>query len=368
MKKFIISTILIISVAWGCDSTATKEEETDTSEILKLNKAQIKLAGIEIGPLAEQEIEMYVNARGVIDAPPENLATLSTPFGGYISYIKIYPGEKVSKGQLLAKITDPVYVQMQQEYLSLLSNLQFLEKDFERKNSLRTTESVSEKTLQEAQRDLNMTRAAVTGAEANLKLAGISAQNVLKTGVQAEVEVRSPINGYVTHVNANLGKYLQAGDVILEIVDPNHLHIELSVYNTDLPKIEAKQKIYFRLSGQTEEKTGYVKLINKAVNEETRSVLVHAHPDNEDDETLLVGTFVEARIIYNTVKIKALPLDGVVKGEYGFTAFRQIDNGFEPINFTGRIINGYWIEAPSLPDGTYVMKNAVKMLEVEAEE
>lgn len=364
-KNTLIFPLLFALAA--CNNAPEAEEESHVHELIVLSEAQIKMADITFAPLQAQEIELSFLAKGIIDAPPENLATLSTPYGGYVSFVQVYPGEKVKKGQLLARLKDPVYIQMQQEYLSQVSKLNFLEKDFERKNSLRTTESVSEKTLQEAQRDLEMTRISVAGLEASLKLAGISVASIKANGVQTEVDVRAPITGFVTSLNINMGKHMHAGEALLEIVNPEHLHIEIDVYSSDLPKIKEGQKIYYRISGNSDERTGFIKLINKAVSGDTRSVLVHAHPDDEDDDRLLIGTFIEARLVYGVEKMRVLPLAAVVKNEYNYTAYRKTPDGLEPITFEGENIARQWIDASALPDGEYVISGASRLVEIEEE-
>ena len=65
----------------------------------------------------------------------------------------------------------------------------------------------------------------------NRKLSGLKAYRLWKKNctIRSAINIYAPISGYVTEVNANIGKYTNT-DMLFEIVDTKHLHAELTVF------------------------------------------------------------------------------------------------------------------------------------------
>jgi cobalt-zinc-cadmium efflux system membrane fusion protein len=83
----------------------------------------------------------------------------------------------------------------------------------------------------------------------------------------------------------------------MEIVNTEHIHLELIVFEKDVSRIRKGQGIRFRipeLSAQVHE--GSVYLIGGIV-DENRTVTVHGHVDEESLDQLMVGMFVQADIL-----------------------------------------------------------------------
>jgi cobalt-zinc-cadmium efflux system membrane fusion protein len=364
-------TILYHSIAalflLACQSTPPEQETHEHDDIIPLSEKVIEMAGITFGEIENREIEEWIDVAGEVDAPPENRASISTPYGGYVTYVRVYEGDKIKKGQVLARLSDPVYVAIQSDYLEALVEFEFLQKDFERKKELLKNKSISDKQFDEAKRDYDSKRVSLNSLEASLRLAGIDPEQVKTKGIVKEVEIKSPIAGYARALNLNLGKHMEAGEVLLEVIDPTHIHLELAVFPNQIHLVDFKQKIYFRLTGTETEYTGFIKLINQSVDAEKRSITVHAHPD--DEELLLMpGTFVQARIVTGSKMGKSIPAGAVVKEDDHYMAFRKVDEGVEIIHFKAAWANAGWVDASELPAGIYVTAGAEKLQEFEAEE
>ena len=356
-----ITAALFTSLFVGCEQASEQEMTRSDSDQIMLTEEQMQRSGIIVGPLTVRDMPQTISCSGVIDVPPGNRASITTAYGGYITHTDIYPGEVVTKGQLLARLKDPLYVDLQRSYLEGQSKLVYLESDFARKSELRKNESVSEKAFQEAQRNVEAARVEVEALRAQLKIAGINPSHIEKNGVQDEVEVRAPINGYVTEVNVNLGAHLNEGDALFELIDPSHVHIELNVYPNDLSKLKVGQGVYYNIAGDDSLMHGEVYLINKAVSNKTRGIVIHVHPDDEEAENHLPGTFVQAKIIYNNQRKPVIPTTGVISTTEGYIAFRKVDGGFEEILFqTENEVNGY-LDASTLPKGEYILIGAKKV-------
>ena len=368
LKTYITFLALALTMLACSSKPEVAETQTDANEnFMAITSEQEKLAGITFGPIAEQDVEQTLSCSGIIDVPPANKISITTVYGGYITYTGVYPGDKVSKGQLLARLQDPMYIDLQRSYLEGLSKLEYLQADFERKTELQKTESVSSKQYQAAKRDLETVKIEVDALAAQLKMAGFNTAKIQRTGVQNEVEIRSPINGFVTNVKVNQGIHLASGEVLFELIDPSHVHIELNVYPNDLSKLAEGQWVYYRVAGSDVSRKGDIKLINKAVTADSRSILVHVHPEKEDEDDLLPGTFIQAEIVVSTKKGMVLPIGAVTRLENTYVAYLKVEGGVKAVFFSPEYVSQQYVDASTLPAGTYVQTGAEKLITMEDE-
>src|SRR5690606_30028833 len=135
-----------------------------------------------------------------------------------------------------ATIENPDYVQMQQDYLEAKSQLEYATSDYERQLQLSKENINAKKTLQQSISSYQILSARVNGLKEKIKVSGINLPSVEKGNIQSFINIYSPINGFVTRVNGNIGKFINHADVLFEIVDTEHLHAELTVFEKDVPK------------------------------------------------------------------------------------------------------------------------------------
>jgi len=119
---------------------------------------------------------------------------------------------------------------------------------------------------------------------------------------------------------------VQANEVIFEVVDTRHLHVELMVFEKDVPKVKEGQKVRFVLANESRERLAEVHLIGREISPE-RTVRVHCHLLQED-QNLLPGMFLKATIETGTSETDALPSDAVVNSTGKNYFFIQV-NGRE---------------------------------------
>ncbi|MBK9288336.1 MAG: efflux RND transporter periplasmic adaptor subunit [Flavobacteriales bacterium] len=67
-----------------------------------------------------------------------------------------------------------------------------------------------------------------------LRLIGIDPAGLNAESISRSAALRSPIHGWVSKVNVNIGRYVQPTDVLFELVDPKDIHLALTVFEKDL--------------------------------------------------------------------------------------------------------------------------------------
>lgn len=318
----VASIIIISSCSSGKDETTTQPSESklvDGSEY-KLTPIQFSSSNMELGKLETKPFHEIVKATGMFDVPPENRATVSTYFGGAVTHIDLLPGVQVRKGQTLFTLENPDFVQVQQDYLEAKGQLAYLKSDFERQRNLVKDNVTSEKNFLKAESDYTVTRVKLESLGKKLSLMGIDPKNLTLENIRSSINISSPISGFVTQVNIARGAFLAPSQTAITIVDTDHIHLELNIFEKDLPKVKVGQSIKFTL--QEDYSTIYdaiVHLVNKTVESENRTVGIHGHLSNEGlSSKFNPGMYVEANIFTTSQTKTALPQEALVEvdGKY----------------------------------------------------
>ena len=310
--KFIIFGIGVL-IAQSCgqkQSVTTEATDTTIANVITLTDTQYKAAAISLGKIERKPMGTTLQVNGILDVPPQNLITIAAPMGGFVKSTKLLQGMKVNKGELLVTLENQDYIQLQQDYLDNVSKLEFSEAEYKRQQELAKENVNALKALQQAKANYQSLRAHVKGMEAKLAMINISLSSLEEGNIQPTINLYSPIQGYVTVVNVNIGQYVNATDVMFKIVNIEHLHAELQVYEKDVNRLVIGQKVTFQLANEDNIRTASVYLIGKEISPE-RTVRVHCHLDKED-EHLLPGMYVTASIETTLHETDVLPTRAVV--------------------------------------------------------
>lgn len=339
MKKYIkkgLYTLMAITLVASCNSKVDNieiqgEHEEDESRV-ELSQAQYEVTGIELGKLEYKVIGSELMVNGVIDVPPQNNISITMPYGGFVKNTRLLPGDEVKKGQLLVTIENPDFIQFQQEYLESLAKSSFLKSEYERQEKLYSEQVASGKSFEESKSNFLANDARIKTSKARLMMIGFDPKKVETGEIKSVVNIYSPVSGAVLDVYTNIGKYVSPQDVIMDLTNSDDLHVELSVYENDIPKIKKDQRIKFNIANTNEEwREAHVFLVGKGVRKD-RSVTVHGHFDSKNTD-LLPGMYVTAKIETASEEVLVAPDDAVVRfGEkhFIFSYMGQREENGEP--------------------------------------
>jgi len=338
---------LLVSLLWmGCSpkekKTETNDLKTNNEQLAELNEAQLKSANIKLGTLEEKTIASIIKVNGKIDVPPQNMVSVSMPLGGYLKSTKLLPGMHINKGEVIATMEDQQYIQLQQEYLTAKSKLTFIEAEFERQKELNQSKAASDKVLQQIQMEFTNQKVALKSLAEKLKLININPNSVTENNISKSVNIYSPINGFVSKVNVNIGKYVNPADVLFELVNPSDIHLNLMVFEKDLDELSIGQKLVaFTNNNPNLKHPCEIILISKDLSNE-RYAEVHCHFEDYD-KTLIPGMYMNAEIETKSNKALTLPEDAIVNFEGKHYIFISLSKGkFEMIEVTlGLKENGF---------------------------
>jgi cobalt-zinc-cadmium efflux system membrane fusion protein len=313
-----IRLLLLLTVFWAACSKKDKSTETTTAQPteiahVRLSQEQQKLLGIVLGQPILRSMNGTLKANGMLDVPPQNMVTVSAPLGGFVKSTELLQGMKVKKGQTVIVLQHPDYIQLQEDYLTSKNQLEFLDLEYKRQEELAKENVTAAKALQQAKSNYFGTKAKVQGLRAKLKLININPQELENGEIQNTISIPSPISGFVTEVNVNIGMHVNPTDVLFKIIDTEHLHAEAQVFEKDVPRLKIGQQVRVYLSNENKERLAKVFLIGKEITAE-RTVRVHCHLEGEDP-SLIPGLYFKALIETDPQQVTTLPNEAVVDFE-----------------------------------------------------
>ena len=323
MKKILLIFISLSILSCSKEETQTEKTSVVTGNQITLTDLQIKNSGIESKNLDKLDIANKIFLNGQVDVPPQAMASVSAPSGGYVKVSRFMPGNFVQKGQTLAVLENPELVQLQQDYLLAKSNLQYAQQDYSRQKDLNANKASSDKVTQKAFNDSNNQNITMKATAQKLAAMGINPNTLNANNIRRTFAVISPISGYVSSVNVNIGQYVSPMDKMFDVVNTGDLHLALKVFEKDLNKISVGQKVFaYTNQDPTKKYEARVFIIGKDFTPD-RSVLVHCHFANEN-LALIPGTFMNAEIETNAQKALAIPDEAIVTWEEKQYIFEEI--------------------------------------------
>lgn len=346
MKRYILSSAAL----WLCLSCGTKNEEqqsgnvADADSITRLvsfNPQQIRNVGIEVGNPALKNISGTLTLQGKIDVPPQSTISLSFPLGGYLKSTKMLPGMRVRKGQVLAELEDMQFIQLQQDYLTARAKFELAESEFLRQKDLNQSKASSDKVFQQAKAEMETQRILMNALARKLEVIGIAPRQLSPDNISKTVPILSPIDGFVSKVNVNVGKYTAPTDMLFELVDPHDIHLSLNVFEKDLNALSVGQRVTAYANADPSKKfTAEIILVGKSLTDD-RMAEVHCHFD-QYSPSLVPGMFMNGEVAIESNRALTVPEDAVVRWENKSYVFVERDSGnFEMVE----------IEAGSVRDG-----------------
>lgn len=316
MKHLFIMTIALTVFSCGSKKEAAVKEADKMESVpnsVTLSEEQFKSLKIQLGGTELRSLSGSIKANGMLDVPPQNLVSISAPLGGFVKSTELLQGMHVNKGQTIVVMEHPDYIQLQQDYLDNKNQLEFLEQEYHRQQDLAKENVNALKSLQQSKSNYLSMKAKVQGLLAKLKMININPSEIESGEIHNTISLTTPISGYVSQVNVNLGQHVNPTDVMFRIVDTEHVHAEAQVFEKDIPQLKIGQRVHIKLSNESKERLAHVYLIGKEITAE-RTVRVHCHLDGED-LNLIPGTFFTATIETGARQAEALSAEALVNFE-----------------------------------------------------
>jgi len=321
MRKYIlILSIITLITSCGSNKTETiKEEETHTeeasSDFVSLTELQMKTAGIELGSIEQKNLKNSIKANGLLSVPNQNKAFVTSVNSGVIKTLLIQPGDFVRKGQKVATIVNPDVAGLQQQLQTINAQISLNEIEYNRQKELVAGNAAPLKNVQRVQSELATLKATRNSLQKQLTIMGIPVSSVNNGDIITTLIITAPISGTVSNVSAQIGSDVNPSTPIAGIVNNALLHLDLFVFEKDLPKVHDKQTIHFTLTNNPgKEYDAQIFSIGTAFVNESKTIPVHAVVKG-DKSGLIEGMNVTAVISIGDALVSAVPSDAIVNNQ-----------------------------------------------------
>ncbi len=309
-----------------------KEEETheeETPTIATITAEQINTVGITFGSVEMKELTANIKANGKLKVPNNNKGNATSLYGGVIKTLNVQIGSVVKKGQAIATIANPQFIALQEEYLTMASKIIFAEQEMQRQKELNEGNAGAIRNLQSATAEINSLKTRKASLHQQILLMGINPNNISNNNLQSALTVTSPIDGAVSNVFAKIGSYVDVSSPVAEVVDNGSLHLDLNIFEKDLPLLKVGQIIHFTLTNNpVTQYDAEVFSIGTAFENESKTIPVHCIVKG-NKTGLIDGMNITGIVSLKNVNTTAVPTDAIVEADGKYYIFAQTDKKAE---------------------------------------
>jgi len=316
-----ITAVAFVLAAASCGEKKTETAAAEQAEehhkegegtVVMLTDEQIKTVGIQTGGIERKDITATLKVNGTLEVPAQNKAVVTSLYSGILRTISVHPGSAVRKGQVLATVVNTELSGIQQQLISVNASLRLAELEATRQRELVAGNAAPLKNLQRAQAELSSLRAQRAALQKQLSDLGISASSVSTGNISSTLAITAPISGTISDISAQIGSTVDPSTPLARIVNNSRLHLDLFVYEKDLPLVRTGQIIHFTLTNAPgKEYDAKIFSVGTAFANETKAVPIHAEVMGEKTG-LIEGMGVTAIISIGSQTAPAVPNDAIV--------------------------------------------------------
>jgi len=215
--------------------TAKRSTVPDTSSIT-FTAAQIEHGKIRWAPVALGQSSTSAVIPGTIIPNENRTARLSAPAEGRVITVRVQPGDRVGRGQILVSLLGPGAGSAQSDVskaaaqvVAMRAQAGYAQAARNRAERLLTLKAIPRQDYERAIADDESAKASLSQALAEQRRA-ISSAEQLGAGASAtgEMVLRSPLSGVVLSRNAQPGAVVGAGTQLISVTDPTSLWLQVN--------------------------------------------------------------------------------------------------------------------------------------------
>jgi len=325
-----VAALLTVAVGWllaheGHVALPSRGATVDaaTGHIILTKEARDAL-GVDAAEVVREPLPDAVPAYATLEAPWRRHAFASSRLSGKVVRLHVRPGQVVEAGEVLAEVASQELEALQAELLNLQSDERLARKRVEMLEA--GGGSIAETTLLDARNNLDQAKNAGVVGRARWRGLGLDEKaldELLASGGArrvAALPVRSPIGGTVIHADLSVGRVVEPGEHLFEVVDLSRVWARLAVLEADIDRVRVGQEVELSLTAYPGEVfRTRVGSLGLAIDPRTHVLSAWAELENPAGEPrLLPGMSGQGRILLPpretrtwTVPAAALLDDGV---------------------------------------------------------
>lgn len=289
----VLIPVLLFGAIWGLAGTIREEKARMAEEKMKMIAAERPPVNVVVLDLSAVTMEDRINLPGTIESW-QKLSVLAK-VEGTVSEMLVTEGEKVVKGQLIARF-DPV------DY-AIAYNSAKAEYDLAAANHKRMTLLYAKKIIPPA--EMEEIEARVKTSKAHLDKAEL---------LLSRCQIKAPISGMVQRLDAKEGLFVNVSDPIAEILQIDTVKAVIGIPESDVDLVRHIKSVPLTIQAlDGQEVVGSFHYLASSPESTARLYRLELAVENADNR-ILPGMFFRAhlikRVIPNTISV---PLFSVIK-------------------------------------------------------
>lgn len=271
----------------------------------KLPENGLKTAGLKVRVkgVERKYFSSFFEATGELEA--KNEAYISPEVNGQITSIHVKEGQKVARGQLLAKLNTSLIEKNMEE---LQTQLELAETFYIKQSELWEKGIGSERQYLETKNNYETLKNKLATVQAQYKLSIIT----------------SPINGYVEHIMLKKGELAVPGMQLMRIIDLENLQITAKISENYLPVVKVGEKVTVTFPTYPDiELDEKISRVGNVINQQNRTFTVEVSISNNNERlkpNLLATIKINDYNAENALIVPSLVIREDVKGSYLYVA------------------------------------------------
>jgi len=324
MYKYILVFICLLFIV-ACNNTETKKEDMDLrfegdSIFVKENAPVLEQIIVQKAQL--QDFSAEFKTVGTVRPVLGNLVEITPPFAGRIikSFVKL--GKKVSAGSPIFELSSSGFYEVVKTYFATQSANDIAQKNYNRQKELAINGVVSQKDLDQTEREANIALQEFEQAKASLNIFNIDT-SLLQMG--EPLKIISPIAGEVVKCNITIGSYIKEDSEPLAVVaNLSNVWVAALVKEKYFGSIKQGDRVEVYTDAYPNKTIwGTIYNIGEMLDEETRSLEVIVECNNTD-KTLKLGMFCEVHFLRSSTKAMILPSTAIMQEQDNDYVFVEI--------------------------------------------
>ncbi|SFR98323.1 efflux RND transporter periplasmic adaptor subunit [Yoonia litorea] len=271
-SKWIAALLVLLLIGWMGSGFVAPTAEEASSEPDPITADAISVA---VTPSQAQDVQLVLSAEG--QSEPDRLARVQSEAAGQVVSVNASRGDFVEAGQELGRIASDTFAA---QVTQASTQLEQARRDLENALALQERGVATEDRVSRARAGEAAAQAALTAAQEQL-------ENAI---------IRAPFAGRLNDLTLDEGEFVDAGDIVAEVLDNDPLTVVIQVPQQALSRIETGQAAQVQfITG--EERVGQVSFIGGNADQQTRTFRVEVTVDNPQSR---MPAGLSARVILPT--------------------------------------------------------------------
>lgn len=271
INKF-LSVLLILILILGCQDEESMQDKPEAT----IESNELTAVPVEAMELKEKIIVQTLPLIGILI--PNNSVDIYAEVSGKIIKVNSELGDYVKKNQTLAIIDDLIpesqFKQAQAHLLSAEANLDIAELNFKSDEILFENGDISELEFNNSKLSYNNAEAQYLSAKAQLS-ASEKKYN--------DTRIKTPISGFISRKNTDLGNMVSIGTIVYRVVDLSKLKINVSIPQEMINRVRINNQASVKITALNgKEFKGVIKRISPQADESSGGFDAELLVDNKD--------------------------------------------------------------------------------------